>query len=135
MARPQRAPPLLITTINFIKLLVQRSLDEVDNSSFHGQSLILTGLLVISVEFKECVASLELVEASVNGVAVAQFLCHSVLGFAGAAKALNVGMSARAVNKRLKEIGLIEGEPGNYVITKKGVEYGNIAFPKNSYGG
>ena len=46
-----------------------------------------------------------------------------------------LGMSARAVNKRLKEIGLIEGEPGNYVITKKGVEYGNIAFPKNSYGG
>lgn len=46
-----------------------------------------------------------------------------------------LGMSARAVNKRLKEIGLIDGEPGNYVITKKGVEYGNIAFPKNSYSG
>ena len=32
-----------------------------------------------------------------------------------------LGMSARAVNKRLKEIGLIDGEPGNYGITKTGV--------------
>ena len=72
-ARPQRAPPKL-TTIKLLEFVIERRLVEVDNSTLHSQGFVFTGLLVVAVELDDRVASLELVEAGINGVAVAELL-------------------------------------------------------------
>ena len=65
-----KGAPVLITTIKLLEFLVEWSLDEVDNSALNSESFILASLLIVAVKFKDCVTSLELVEASINSVAV-----------------------------------------------------------------
>ena len=47
-----------------------------------------------------------------------------------------LGMTAMEVNRKLKEVGLLEGEPGAYGVTDKGEEYGGEDhYNENGYGG
>ncbi len=41
-----------------------------------------------------------------------------------------IGLSARDVNKKLFELGLLDGKPGLWTITEKGKEFGDSKFIK-----
>lgn len=44
-------------------------------------------------------------------------------------------LNAREVNVLLKNKGFLDGEPGNYRLTKKGEEYAETRYKDNGYGG
>lgn len=46
-----------------------------------------------------------------------------------------IGLSAREVNQRLAEQGYLDGTPGHYVITEKGMMRGEVHSFDNGYGG
>ena len=46
-----------------------------------------------------------------------------------------IGLSAQQVNKKLKELGYIDGEPGRYYLTDKGKEVGRYNGDDNGMGG
>ena len=46
-----------------------------------------------------------------------------------------LGLTARAVNVILVQKGFLSGQPGNYMLTPKGMEYGRMEYTDNGYGG
>lgn len=46
----------------------------------------------------------------------------------------HLGMTAQEVNRKLTDLGLQEGTPGNWKITEKGQEYASTTFHKTNNG-
>ncbi len=46
-----------------------------------------------------------------------------------------VGLGAREVNLKLKELGLLDGNPGDWSLTDEGKQYGEVHNHSNGYGG
>lgn len=46
-----------------------------------------------------------------------------------------LGLTAREVNVKLKEIGFLKGKPGNYDLTEEGQKHGRLSGDNNGYGG
>lgn len=46
-----------------------------------------------------------------------------------------VGLDSKDVNKKLAEIGYLQGSPGNWVLTEQGARHGEVVYKDNGYGG
>ncbi|WP_024858074.1 hypothetical protein [Ruminococcus albus] len=46
-----------------------------------------------------------------------------------------IGLSSQKTNVKLKELGYLDGEPGNYNLTTKGEQVGKMVYDDNGYGG
>lgn len=46
-----------------------------------------------------------------------------------------VGLDSKDVNKKLAEIGYLQGSPGNWALTEQGAQHGEVVYIDNGYGG
>lgn len=46
-----------------------------------------------------------------------------------------VGLDSKDVNKKLAEIGYLQGSPGNWALTEQGAQHGEVVYKDNGYGG
>ena len=46
-----------------------------------------------------------------------------------------IGLDSKEVNKKLAEIGYLQGEPGNWALTEQGAQHGEVIVRDNGYGG
>jgi len=46
-----------------------------------------------------------------------------------------VGLDSKDVNKKLAEIGYLQGGPGNWALTEQGAQHGEVVYKDNGYGG
>lgn len=46
-----------------------------------------------------------------------------------------VGLDAKEVNLKLRDLGYLSGKPGDWTITEKGKQYGEMNYYDNGYGG
>ena len=46
-----------------------------------------------------------------------------------------LGLDSKEVNKKLAEIGYLQGEPGNWALTEQGAQHGEVIVRDNGYGG
>lgn len=45
-----------------------------------------------------------------------------------------VGLDSKDVNKKLAEIGYLQGSPGNWALTEQGAQHGEVVYKDNGYG-